>query len=57
MFRDKNLIYIMVEAFDIISINEKLTPTLYKLYNEGLSFTNYYAPKYSCTTGESEYMR
>lgn len=56
VFRDKNLIYIMVEAFDIISINEKLTPTLYKLYNEGLSFTNYYAPKYSCTTGESEYI-
>ncbi|MDD2181080.1 MAG: sulfatase-like hydrolase/transferase [Bacilli bacterium] len=56
VFKDKNLIYIMVEAFDIIAIDEKLTPTLYKLYNEGMRFDNYYAPKYSCTTGESEYI-
>ncbi len=56
IFKDKNLIYIMVEAFDMIAINEELTPTLYKLYNEGISFDNYYAPKYSCTTGESEFI-
>ncbi|MDD2518664.1 MAG: sulfatase-like hydrolase/transferase [Bacilli bacterium] len=56
IFKDKNLIYIMVEAFDMIAINKELTPTLYKLYNEGISFDNYYAPKYSCTTGESEYI-
>ncbi len=56
IFKDKNLIYIMIEAFDIVSINEELTPTLYKLYTEGLSFDNYYTPKYSCTTGESEYI-
>ncbi|MFA5604217.1 MAG: LTA synthase family protein [Bacilli bacterium] len=56
IFKDKNLIYIMIEAFDMIAINKELTPTLYKLYNEGISFDNYYAPKYSCTTGESEYI-
>ncbi len=56
MFKDKNLIYIMVEAFDMIAINEQLTPTLYKLSTEGITFDNYYAPKYSCTTGESEFI-
>ena len=56
IFKDKNLIYIMVEAFDMIAINKELTPTLYKLYNEGISFDNYYTPKYSCTTGESEFI-
>lgn len=56
IFKDKNLILIMVEAFDMIAINKDLTPTLYKLANEGWYFDNYYAPKYSCTTGESEYI-
>lgn len=56
IFKDKNLILIMVEAFDMIAINEKLTPTLYKLSTEGLNFDNYYTPKYSCTTGESEFI-
>ena len=56
LFKDKNLILIMVEAFDYLAINEEVTPTLYKLKNEGWFFDNYYAPKYSCTTGESEYI-
>lgn len=56
VFKDKNLILIMIEAFDMIAINEKLTPTLYKLAHEGWYFDNYYTPKYSCTTGESEYI-
>ncbi len=55
-FKDKNLILIMVEAFDQIAINEQLTPTLYKLKTEGMYFDNYYTPKYSCTTGESEFI-
>jgi phosphoglycerol transferase MdoB-like AlkP superfamily enzyme len=55
-FKDKNLILIMVEALDMIAINEELTPTLYKLSKEGWYFDNYYTPKYSCTTGESEYI-
>ena len=55
-FKDKNLVLIMVEAFDLIAINEELTPTLYKLSTEGWYFDNYYTPKYSCTTGESEYI-
>ncbi|HHW69512.1 MAG TPA: sulfatase-like hydrolase/transferase [Tenericutes bacterium] len=55
-FKDKNLILIMIEAFDMIAINKDLTPNLYKLATEGWYFDNYYTPKYSCTTGESEFI-
>jgi len=56
LFKDKNLILIMVEALDMSAIDPNLTPTLYRLTNEGWYFDNYYAPKYSCTTGESEFI-
>lgn len=56
IFKGKNLILIMVEAFDLAAINKDITPTLYKLANEGWYFDNYYTPKYSCTTGESEFI-
>ena len=55
-FEGKNLIYIMIEAFDYIAIDPVLTPTLYKMQSEGWDFNNYYTPKYSCTTGESEFI-
>ena len=56
IFENKNLILIMVEAFDTIAINQDVAPTLYKMATEGFYFDNYYTPKYSCTTGESEYI-
>ena len=49
-----NLIYIMVEAFDYMALDEQLTPTLCEIMNTGWNFSNHYVPKYSCTTGESE---
>ena len=55
-FEGKNLIYIMIEAFDYIALDPELTPTLYQMFTEGWSFSNYYTPKYSCTTGESEFI-
>jgi lipoteichoic acid synthase len=55
-FKDKNLVYIMVEAFDYIAIDHLLTPTLYKMKEEGWFFDNHYAVKGSCATGESEFM-
>ena len=55
-FKGKNLVLIMVEAFDMLAINEELTPTLYNMSKDGWYFENYYTPKYSCTTGESEYI-
>ena len=56
IFEGKNLIYIMIEAFDYIAIDPVLTPTLYKMQSEGWDFSNYFTPKYSCTTGESEFI-
>ena len=56
VFEGKNLILIMVEAFDLSAIREDVTPTLYRLSKEGWYFDNYYTPKYSCTTGESEFI-
>lgn len=51
MFKDKNLILIMAESFNEIAVDEKLTPTLYKLVNSGFHFTNYYTPTIYSTIG------
>lgn len=56
MFKDKNLIFITAEAFDTIAIDEKLTPTLYKIANNSFIFTNYYQPLYPVSTSDGEYM-
>lgn len=56
MFKDKNLIFITAEAFDTIAIDEKLTPTLYKIANNSFIFKNYYQPLYPISTSDGEYM-
>ena len=56
IFEDYNFIYVLVESLDFVAIDEQLTPTLYKMMNEGYYFDNHYTPKYSCTTGESEFI-
>lgn len=55
MFEGKNLIYIVAEAFSPMAINEQLTPTLYKLYNNGFKFTNFYTPVFYVSTSDGEY--
>lgn len=56
MFKDKNLIVITAEAFSPIAVNETLTPTLYKLVNQGFTFTNFYSPIYYVSTSDGEYV-
>lgn len=56
MFKDKNVIFVMAESFDEIAIHEELTPTLYKLKNEGIKFNNYFSPKYPASTADGQYM-
>lgn len=51
MFKGKNLIYIMAESFDGYFVNEKLTPTLYKMIHDGFYFKNYYTPTNLSTIG------
>lgn len=55
MFEGKNLIFITAESFNFNIIDKKLTPTLYKLKNEGISFTNFYTPIYYASTSDAEY--
>lgn len=56
MFKGKNLIFITAEAFDTIAIDENITPTLYKMANNGFIFNNFYQPLYPVSTSDGEYM-
>ena len=55
IFKNKNLIFITAESFSFSAIDKKLTPTLYKLYNEGFTFNNFYTPIYYASTSDGEY--
>ncbi len=54
LFEGKNLITITAESFAMQAINEDLTPTLYRMANQGIKFTDFYQPAWggSTTTGE-----
>ena len=54
-FEGKNLILITAEAFSPYVISEELTPTLYKLSNEGFVFQNYYQPNWTQSTTGGEF--
>jgi lipoteichoic acid synthase len=54
IFKGKNLIVVLMESTNMIAINETEFPTLYKIYNEGISFTNNYSPRNNCSTGNNE---
>ena len=56
IFAGKNLIFITAEGFYPIAVNEELTPTLYKLVNNGFVFNNYYQPIYNCSTSDGEFI-
>ena len=51
LFAGKNLIMISAEAFTEEVIDPVLTPTLYRLANKGIQFTDYYQPSSAGTTG------
>ncbi len=55
-FEGKNLIYITAEAFSPIAVNIDVTPTLYKLVNNGFKFNNFYSPVYYVSTSDGEYV-
>lgn len=50
-FKGKNLILFMAESFNEIAVDEKRTPTLYKLVNNGFVFKDFYTPTISSTIG------
>jgi len=46
VFKDKNVIYVLMESIDSWLVTEEVMPTLYKLQNEGLNFVNKYTPTF-----------
>ena len=54
MLSDYNLIVMCGESFSAAAIHPEITPTLYKLANEGILFENYYN-SYPNTTTDGEY--
>ncbi|MGM9550392.1 MAG: LTA synthase family protein [Faecousia sp.] len=55
MFAGKNLIVITAEAFSAEVIDPELTPTLYRLANEGIHFTDFYQPMWGGSTSSGEF--
>lgn len=55
IFKGKNLILICAEAYSHYVINEELTPTLYRLTNNGFKFTDYYVPSWGGSTSSGEF--
>lgn len=54
MFKDKNLIVIMMESTNTILLNPDYYPNMYKLYTEGWAWDNAYSPRNACSTGNNE---
>lgn len=51
IFKNKNLIFVMMESMDDWLVNENVTPTMYKMMQHGFNFNNHYSPAY--VTGET----
>lgn len=55
MFKDKNVIVVLMESVNDIIINPEYYPNYYKLYSEGWHWENNYSPRNSCATGNNEF--
>lgn len=56
MFEGYNLIHITAEGFYPYAIDPELTPTLYKMVQEGFQFPNFYTPIWGVSTSDGEYV-
>ncbi len=55
MYEGYNLIFVVAEGFSPYAIDADLTPTLYKMQNDGFKFTNFYTPIWDVSTSDGEY--
>lgn len=55
-FEGYNLILITAESYAPYAVQKEVTPTLYKLTNEGYRFTNFYTPLWEVSTSDGEYV-
>lgn len=56
IFEGKNVVFVLAESLYAPAISEELTPTLYKMKQEGFQFNNYYVPLFPTSTADGEYM-
>lgn len=56
LFAGCNLIQITAEGFSHLAIDPELTPTLYRLQNEGMQFPNFYTAYWGVSTSDGEYV-
>ncbi|MBQ3021187.1 MAG: sulfatase-like hydrolase/transferase [Bacilli bacterium] len=54
IFKDKNLIVILLESVNEIALEKEFFPNIWKIYSEGISFRNNYSPRNNCSTGNNE---
>ncbi len=50
-----NLIFVTAESFSPYAMDPELTPTLWKMWHEGVHFTNFYNPVWGVSTLDGEY--
>ena len=55
MYKGYNLISVVAEGFSPYAIHPELTPTLYKMQQQGFEFTNFYTPIWGVSTSDGEY--
>ena len=56
-FAGKNLIWIVAEGYSgQVALRPDVTPTLYRLSQEGFRFTNFYTPLWGVSTSDGEYV-
>ena len=46
LFQGKNVVFVLMESMDDWLITEEDTPTIYKMMQEGINFTDFYTPGY-----------
>lgn len=51
-----NLILLTAEGFSPYAVHEEVTPTLYKMVNQGYRFANFYTPIWEVSTSDGEYV-
>lgn len=56
MFKGYNVILLTCEGFSPYAIDKELTPTLFKLKNEGFVFNQFYTPLWHVSTSDGEYV-
>ncbi len=55
-YKGKNLILITAEGFSPYAVRKDITPTLYKMQEEGFNFKNFYTPMWGVSTSDGEYV-